>query len=96
MESRREDASLRPVLAVHGNDLAGAQRAAAVDTEQLAQMPVRHAHIRRRQNAEDDDQHADQAKGIVGSHAAEARRKQRRRHEQHRRSDNHPEQQSKH
>ena len=66
MEARREDFGLRAVLAVHGDDPPFGERAAAIDAEELPQVPVGHADERGRRDREEDRERTDHAQDRVG------------------------------
>src|SRR5262249_38553662 len=61
----REDLGLRTILAVGRDDATGAERPSSVDPEQMSDMPVGDLHVRRREQAEADDDESRRAKCIL-------------------------------
>ena len=44
MEAGREDFGLRTIFTAHGKNVPFGKRAAAIDSKELTQIPIRYAH----------------------------------------------------
>src|SRR3954462_4880256 len=61
MKARGVDAPLRPVLAVHGDDLACRQRSTPIHAEQLPEMAIGNINKGSSEHAKEDEEHAERA-----------------------------------